>query len=222
MTAPRIASKLRRSIMEGEYHYNGQLPAERRLAKLFGVARGTLREALRQLEQMNLVTRKQGSGTYVRHRARQQHEEIAEHTSPVKLIEVRLTIEPDMARLAVANASSRNIHKLKQALLKAEGAHGNANVFSEADEEFHLALAECSQNPLMVWLYGHVNEVRGHNQWSARKDAILSAEKISAYNKQHRAIFEAVNSRDADKASAALILHLNEALSDLIGTDGVN
>ena len=222
MNSSRIASALRRSILDGEYIYNDRLPAERRLASMFGAARGTVREALRQLEQMNLVTRKIGSGTYVRHREREQHEEIAEHTSPIKLIEVRLAMEPDMARLAVTNANSRNIRKLNHALSKAEAAINSPNIFSEADEEFHLALAECSQNPLMVWLYSHVNEVRSHNQWNARKDKILSPEKIRSYNQQHRELFEAVNSRDAERASDVLTLHLNEARSDLIGIDGVN
>jgi len=39
---------------------------------------------------------------------------------------------------------------------------------------YHLTLAECSKNPVMQWLYRHINDVRGHAQWSARKDKILS------------------------------------------------
>lgn len=212
-----IATMLRRQILDGRFAFNERLPAERFLASQLGAARGTIREALRQLEEMSLVSRRVGSGTFVTYKEQPERNDVAEVTSPLELIDVRLAVEPNMARMAVLNANARNIQRLEAALKMAESSTNSVNTFSKSDEAFHLALAECTQNPLMQWLYKSINEVRSHNQWNARKDKILSPEKIRSYNRQHRNLFDAVNSRDAERAVNALTQHLQEARADLLG-----
>jgi DNA-binding GntR family transcriptional regulator len=69
----------------------------------------------------------------------------------------------------------------------------------------------------MVWLYRHINDVRGHGQWSARKDKILTPDRIVAYNKQHRALFKAIESRDTQEAADIMTRHLEKAREDLLG-----
>jgi len=217
--APGIIVELRRAIVDGEYAYNERLPSERQLANLFGAARGTVREALRQLEQTHFVTRRVGSGTYVRYRDQMNKDDIAEVTSPVELIDVRLSVESHVARLAVLNANARNINRLKESLQRLEAANNDPNAFSQADEDFHLALAESTQNPLMLWIYHRINDIRGHTQWSARKDKILTPERIKEYNDQHRELFQAVQSRDIDRAVEVITEHLNKAKHDLLGVN---
>ena len=176
-----IAAKLRRAILDGVYGLNERLPAERDLADLFKTSRGTIREALRRLQELGMVDRQIGSGTFVTYRQFSEHTEIADVTSPLELIEVRLGIEPQIVRLAVANATAMDIERMRKALVKVEGASGDAEAFSRADAEFHLAMAECTRNRLMVWLYQLVNETRGHDQWAAMKESILVHLLTSGY-----------------------------------------
>ena len=215
--ATGIAARLREAILEGRYAFGERLPAERDLTTHFGASRGTIREALRRLEEMQLVNRRIGSGTFVAYRASPHEKDIAELTSPIELIEVRLALEPDMARLAVVNATARDLERMEDALLACEAAGGDREAFSQADESFHLALVECTRNPLMIWLYGKINDVRRHTQWNAMKDKILTPGRIEAYNAQHRALFEAVRSRDMDAAVVAMEGHLTGARDDLLG-----
>ena len=98
-----------------------------------------------------------------------------------------------------------------------EACGGDREVFSREDEAFHLALAECTRNPLMVWLYRRINNVRGHKQWNAMKDTVLSRERIEEYNRQHRALYEALSSRDIDGALEIIGAHLERARRDLLG-----
>ena len=212
-----IAARLREAIIEGHYAYGERLPAERELTIHFGTSRGTIREALRRLEQAGLVSRRVGSGTFVSYRTGGHDEDIAEITGPIELIEVRLALEPDMARLGVANATARDLDSMEEALLACESAGADREAFSQADKAFHRALAECTRNPLMIWLYGKINDVRGHAQWNAMKDKILSAKRIAEYNMDHRALYEGLRSRDVDAAVAAIEKHLNEARGDLVG-----
>ena len=171
--------------MEGGYAHGEKLPAERQLASAFGASRTTIRTALDQLEVERLVTRRVGSGTFVNFRAQGDTQDIAELTSPLELIEVRLGVEPNMVRLAVLNATARDIERLSHAIARMENASGDTEGFTLWDEEFHQLIAEATRNPLMVWIYRQINTVRTHSQWNAMKDKVLTPARIAEYNAQH-------------------------------------
>ena len=212
-----IAAKLRRAIIDGAYGLNERLPAERELAELFQTSRGTIREALRRLQELGMVDRQIGSGTFVTYRQFSEHTEIADVTSPLELIDVRLGIEPQIVRLAVANATAMDIERMRKALIKVESTSGDPEAFSRADAEFHLAMTECTRNRLMVWLYQLVNETRGHDQWTAMKESILVPERIAQYNAHHRHLYNMIAKRNLDAALDTIYDHLDKARSDLVG-----
>lgn len=212
-----IAARLRQAILDGKYTDGERLPAERDLANHFDASRSTVREALRQLEEINLVIRRVGSGTFVSYRPLLDPDSIAELTSPIELIDVRVAIEPQMARLVCVNATARDLDRMGEALAHVENCDDDSERFSQADEQFHLVLAECTRNPLMVWLYRQINDVRSHAQWIGMKDKILTAERIGEYNRQHRALYEALRSRDVEAAVRIITVHLEKARRDLLG-----
>ena len=92
------------------------------------------------------------------------------------------------------------------------------NAFSTADEAFHLMLAHCSQNPLLIWMYQRINDIRAHSQWSERKNNILTSEKIARYNQQHAELLRLIVRRDMEGAARAMVDHLNQAKKDLLGS----
>ena len=214
-----IAARLRQAILDGRYADGERLPAERDLAQHFEASRSTVREALRRLEESHLVTRRIGSGTFVNHRPALDQGDIAEVTSPVELIDVRLAVEPQMARLVAINATQRDLERLGEALKRVESCGGDRELFSRADEQFHLMMAECTRNPLMVWLYRQINDVRSHALWNGMKDIILTESRIAEYNRQHRELYEAMCNRDVDAATQAIVAHLEKARRDLLGVD---
>jgi len=61
----QVIDKIKREIENGTYKENEKLPSEFELSKILGVSRATLREALRILEEDNIVTRRHGVGTFV-------------------------------------------------------------------------------------------------------------------------------------------------------------
>jgi len=214
-----IATQLRQSILEGGYAYGEKLPAERQLASAFGASRATIRTALGQLETERLVTRRVGAGTFVNFRAENESQDIAELTSPLELIEVRLGIEPNMVRLAVLNATARDIERLAGTMGRMEASSADSENFTLWDEEFHQLIAEATRNPLMVWVYRQINAVRTHRQWSAMKDKVLTPERIAEYNRQHAALYEAIRTRDIEAAVAIVTNHLHYARRQLMGAN---
>lgn len=215
--AVAIARKLQKGILDGRYALGERLPPERELAIHFGVSRSTLREALRRLEELNLLSRRIGSGTFVNYSSVPDVYAMAQRISPLELIETREGIEPHLVRLAAINATGEDLRRLGEILERLEAAASDVEAFSTADQEFHLQLAESSRNPLMVWLYQQINSVRGNSAWNAMKHKILTPERILGYNREHRAIYEALNSRDIEGAVKIMQDHIERARRDLIG-----
>ena len=218
VTTGSVVSQLRNMILEGNYSHEQRLPAERNLAEEFKVSRGTIRTALQNLEEQNLVTRKIGSGTYVTHRELSSQHDISSITSPLEMVEVRIAIEPQMVRLAITNASHRDLEELRNALRECEECGGDAEKFALADTAFHMALAQCSKNKLMYWVYERISEVRRYSQWRIMKAKLLTPERIDYYNDQHRALYEAIASRDANEAIGVIKEHLLGVQDDLLET----
>jgi len=217
-TTGSVVSQLRNMILDGHYSHEERLPAERNLAEEFEVSRGTIRTALENLEQQNLVTRKIGSGTYVTHRELSNQHDISSITSPLEMVEVRIAIEPQMVRLAITNASHQDLEELHKTLRQCEECGGDAEKFARADTAFHMALAQCSKNKLMYWVYERISEVRRYSQWRTMKTRLLTPDRINYYNGQHRALYEAIAARDANVAVGVIKDHLFGVQGDLLDT----
>ena len=214
-----IATTLQNAILADTYAYGERLPPERKLAKQFGASRSTIREALRRLEGMKLVYRRIGSGTFVSYRPTPDGQTIAQRTSPIELIEVRLGIEPHMARLAAVHGTAEDLEKMEMVLKQLESITEDQDAFSAADEQFHLRLAECTRNPMMIWVYEYINDVRSQDAWHGMKRKILTPRRIKKYNEQHRQIFESLRTRDGDGASKLIRRHIEQARQDLLGAE---
>ena len=117
-----ISAHLRRAIETGAYGEGDQLPPERELAATFRAARSTVRRALDQLERAGLVSRRLGSGTFVTAAGRDAATPatVADLISPLQLIEARFAVEPYTTRLAVLNATRRDLDDMEAALARAE------------------------------------------------------------------------------------------------------
>ncbi|MGI9405063.1 MAG: FadR/GntR family transcriptional regulator [Hyphomicrobiaceae bacterium] len=219
--ANAITGRLRDAIETGVFADGDKLPPERDLATSFSSARSTVRKALDQLESEGLVSRKVGSGTFVTFQGavRGHTGEISDLISPLQLIEARSAIEPHIARLAAIHATQRDLAAMEAVLIELEGASNDKDLFTRLDAEFHLSIARCARNPLLLQIYEHINDVRGHALWGVMKDKILSREQMVAYNVQHRGIFEAIKRRDASSIAGLIREHLEKARQDLVGAD---
>lgn len=214
-----IVGRLRSAIASGVYGDGDRIPPERQLAQAFGAARSTVRKALDQLESEGLVVRRVGAGTFVTYSGPLvgRSGEIADLISPLQLMDARTAVEPHMARLAALHATQRDLEAMRALLERLEAAGADKDLFTEADAEFHLCLARSARNPLLLHVYETINAVRSRAQWSTMKEKILTPRQIAAYNRQHRAIFEALLRRDAQGVADLIVEHLDKARADLIG-----
>lgn len=220
--APDLVAALREDIVGLRYMEHDRLPSERSLVRKYKVARGTVRAALAQLQQMGLVETIAGSGTYVRYSEMVETLSVVRLTSPMQLMDARLAVEPHVARLAALHASGKSVYELESALREVERCHEESDGFSVADERFHRAIASCTGNEMLVWICRWINEVRGHDQWAEMKRLTLTTRRIAAYNVQHRAICKAIRRRDAEAAAREATAHLVSARDSLVDIGGLS
>jgi GntR family transcriptional repressor for pyruvate dehydrogenase complex len=220
-SANAIVNRLKNAIETGVFSDGDQLPPERQLAISLGTARSTIRKALDQLEARGLVVRRVGSGTFVNYAGPilAPDADVADLISPMQLIEARFAVEPSMTRLAAIHANRRDLDSFEAVLQSIEACGADQDQFTHWDMEFHLQLARCSRNPLLLKVYQQINSVRANAQWSRMKRVILTPAKIAAYNVQHREIFDALSHRDSQGAVDAIAAHLETARQDLIGAE---
>ena len=210
-----IAIHIRRRITGGDLLYGEKLPPERAFADQFGVSRGTVRDALQRLEEGGFVEKRPGSGTYVAY-SETETMPITQSTSPLELIDARYALEPQIVRLSVLNATEQALVKAQRPLEAMERNAHDVDAFSANDEAFHLALAECTRNALLVWITKRVSEVRKNAEWARMRQLTLTTEMIRRYNMQHWEIFEAVRRRDAERGAALMKAHLDLARRSLV------
>jgi DNA-binding FadR family transcriptional regulator len=205
----RIAAHLERLITLGELNPGDRLPAERDLAADLQVSRASLREAMHELEAKKLIERRPGRGTLVLpppEHVRDLYEHISGEDRKLRdIAELRETIEPQIARLAACRATDANLMELDGVLEHTvEGLTADGSV--KLDLEFHLLLAQASQNPLLASL----NTLTTSWTRSVRAFSHVTKHAREVSYRGHRAILDAIVERDKDAAGAAMLKHLQE------------
>ncbi|MCJ1694218.1 GntR family transcriptional regulator [Rathayibacter caricis DSM 15933] len=206
-----VLDELGSQIVRGELAPGTAFSADER-AERRGVSRSVMREAVRVLESLGLVTSRRRAGTRVQppeswnaldprvvawsldgpDRQRQLHQ----------LSELRLGVEPLAARLAVANATAEQREALTDAVRVMSTHAGSADqgAYLAADTTFHRTLLSASGNPMLAQLADLVAEVLA----GRTRNALMPREADSEALRLHRAVAVAVAEGDGAAAEAAM------------------
>jgi DNA-binding FadR family transcriptional regulator len=203
-------SQLRKMIAAPEAVLNNRLPPERALAAELGVGRRTLRRALGTLESEGRILRHRGRGTFIRNDELFEAADIAkmfEHTNPMEVMEVRLAVEPMMARLASFRASRRDIEKLQHLAEETRTAERAAD-YVTADTAFHRRIAKASRNALNIALHEALSAVSRDTSGKMPGENGRCYKSKARYAQHHQEITAAIAARDGDRAYQAMYEHL--------------
>ena len=212
-----IIEQLIALINEGTLKPGDKLPSERKLAEDLGVSRTAIREALRSLETMGYLSSKVGGGTYINRIT------LGNVMSPfstmlsqnkkliVELLEVRMLLETEIARLAAKRITPFKIKNIQATIdnMRAEIEAGNTGI--EYENGFHNALAIASENEAMKLILDMCG-----NLLSQTRQATLSIPGQPQRSlADHERIFEAVRQGDAKLAASRMKQHLIDAQRNL-------
>ncbi len=217
-----IVEQLVEHIQSGTLQPGDKLPSERQLIEMLGVGRSSVREALQGLVMMGLVEVRPGQGSYVKSNL---HSFIPDLSKPdlsdnlqremrLQLIEARRMIEVEIAGQAALRAKPQQLDQWRATfadyVLYIDDFSDPRYLAAHAD--FHLSLADMSQNPFNVMLVKAaiqaVPQTLREREFSFPKSIDLQQLRESQV-KLHRDILDAVANRDPEGAKAALRAHMD-------------
>lgn len=220
LTSPRrsalsdqVITELRNQITSGEWPVGSRIPTEPELVEQLGVARNTVREAVRALAHNGLLDIRQGSGTYVAatsELAGVMHRRFA-GADPRHVAELRSTLEASAARLAAERRTERDLRQLDALLARRAEvwAAGDAEQFVAADTSLHLAVVAASHNDVLSALYADLGDLVR----SALRDdvgQVLRAEDLL----DHARLVEAIRAGDVETAGREAAGHAFSCLRE--------
>jgi len=213
----RIVEQIEKRIVAGDLKVGDQLPPERELAEKFAVSRTAVREAVKTLREKGLIEIRPGRGTFVTdgtHSAVRQSLSLLMKFGSGKgvanLVEVREILEPEIAALAATRITDEYISAMAEAIKIMDGALDKVDIFVEADLDFHLALAEATENPIIPLLMDSIIDLLREQ----RKRTGSAANGLARGQSHHRAIMEAVIRHDPEAARIAMQSHLQQVRED--------
>lgn len=204
--ADQVITQLRAQITSGEWPVGTRIPTEGELAEQLGVARNTVREAVRALAHNGLLDIRQGSGTYVlatSELAGVMHRRFT-GAEPRHVAELRCALETSAARLAAERRTEQEARHLHTLLERREAAwrSGDTEVFLAADATLHLAVVSASHNEVLAEVYADLSCVLR---------AFLRADIGGQLGQQapvdHTGLVRAITMGDAEAAAAEAARH---------------
>lgn len=203
----QVIASLRGQITSGEWPVGMRIPTETELVDQLGVARNTVREAVRSLAHAGLLEIRQGAGTYVRATSElsgvmQRRFAASGHHD---ILELRRALEVEAARLAAERRTPADLELIETTLWRREQAwaSGVIETFVQADAAFHHALLAAAHNTVLAELYADLGDVlRGDLR------EIVGPELTPERYVDHAPLAEAVRAGDSYAAAREAAAHL--------------
>ena len=207
--AEQVAQRIKDYILEEKLKSGDKLPTETALAREMGVARSTVREAIKRLESQNILTVRHGAGSFVTDQPGLADDPLGldfiedKERLAFDLLEVRNIIEPAIAALAARHATPEDIERLRRLCERVEAKIHEGDRYIEDDIAFHTCIAESSKNLVVGQLIPVIDTaVMMFVNVTHKK---LIDETIMT----HRMITEAIARHDPLGARSAMVMHLN-------------
>ncbi len=200
-------SALRSAILSGEISVDERL-IESQLAQRFQVSRTPVREAIRRLQQENLLASDGDGALYIT--------KLSLHDA-IKLYDCRIALEQLSVVGACENATTEQLKAIEQTLVQAEslaqqGHKQLQDKLLDLNFDFHRLIAQSSDNP---WLVPLLDRLSNHTRL-LRTQTLQTEPDITNIHSEHRQVYEAIAHRDAPAAVKYITHHLTASQQRIV------
>jgi GntR family transcriptional regulator, transcriptional repressor for pyruvate dehydrogenase complex len=209
----RLIGRIKRLIADGSVAPGSKFPPEREMAKEFGANRASVRQALKVLEMMGVLSQRVGDGTYLSESAETILNEpidflvLLDDLSHHELFETRLIVEPELAARAAERATAEDIAVLRNTVLALERSKLHRDRL-EADMAFHNAIFHASGNRICQLLFKGI-----HRTFLSSMMQLSERTPVDQPLRFHRKIYSAIRAGDAEAARSAMRDHILDSRS---------
>lgn len=208
----QIVSLIRdRKLLPGD-----RLPGERQLVRELGISRTSVREALRALEGMGLIEVRAGIGAFVKHPISEfvngalPPRLLIDRETLKKLYQMREIIEVGAVAVAAQTAADEHLDVIRQAMERMETCYADDDLdgMVNADIDFHRGILVATDNEILVRVMDNISDLLKE----MRRASLSIREGVPLTIAGHRAILEALERRDPDRAKRAMQEHLRTVI----------
>ncbi|MFI7581196.1 FCD domain-containing protein [Kocuria kalidii] len=216
-----VAEELLERILEGEVGPHEGLPPEAEIARVSGVSRLTVREALKALQAQNIVYVRRGLGSYVNPPdawtgleaiLKAASRGATSHQVALRLLEVRRMVETGSAELAAVHVTPEHLAAMETAVRDLEDAHDTQDLdgVTRADMAFHDAVLRGSGNPFVPVLLAQLSQLL----YAERRATSAFPEVQRHALEHHRLVLAAIRTGDPEAARKAMEAHIDQTYAD--------
>lgn len=217
-----VMDHIKAEIASGRLQPGDRIETVRELAQNLGVGQSSVREAVRVLSYMGLLRVKHGGGIFVTEQLEQNKMSPATsvlpegtRTSMRQLLELRLAIEPMVARLAAEHATEDEVREIVQRYEFVQHVHETdlkafqeESALQEEDVLFHMAIANASHNPLLL---DALERVHGQLRESRRITSRVP-QLVDSALRFHPQIAESIAAHNAVRAENFMRTHIEDVV----------
>lgn len=218
-----VVDEVKRWIAERQFTPGDKLPKEAALQELFGVSKGTAREALKSLEVQGLVTVSTGpaGGATIRAVPLERTFQLVQNylffrdLNVAQIYAIRRLLEPELAAGAVAYLTDADFETLEHSIhtcAPAPASDAQARAQRQEDLHFHDVLAAANPNALLRFMCEVINHLLRHLVTVGDQPAHPAYRKLGDANvTAHRRLLEAARRRNVDEVRRLMVDHIDEA-----------
>jgi GntR family transcriptional repressor for pyruvate dehydrogenase complex len=206
----QVANRIRQFVERGELQPGARLPSEPELAEKLKISRNVLREAIKRLESIGLLSVRRGLGTFVGDggtlSTTTKLVRSAMAFSPrdvTKVAELRRAIECDAVRTAAVNATDADLAELDTIFEKMKTSDTVGTM--QHDLEFHMKIVGMADNPLLTNVMNVIQEFIYAGMVQTRP----VEQDVPYTGDQHLDILKGLRERNPDKAERAMRFHMD-------------
>lgn len=205
----QVFEQLKQQLLNNEWKQGDKIPSENVLAEAFGVSRVTVRQAIQKLTILGLLETRIGEGSFVKEIKPGLYMNTIIPTAYLgegsleEVLEFRWTLEGVVAELATEKITDEDIKELEICYKEMEMYKDNLDMFSKADFEFHIIIANASKNSLFIQLFNIIYDVL----YSAMTK-VVSKKGNTAGLYYHKLLLESIKKHDPKEVRKIMDEHM--------------
>jgi len=215
-----IVEDIKKNIIGGILKPGEKISGEFEFAEQYEVSRFTVREAMKMLDSMGLITIRHGIGSFVNEVTPKSFMKpllpvlMMSDTDIERICEARLPLEVQAIYLCVDRIDKEELSKMKQLIEKMDKALSikEFDNYNELDIEFHLLIAKASKNQVIFEILNTLQDML--REQMKRVSAAPDSKERSI--KRHKLMVEAIENKEKELARQLMTLHINDSIEYLI------
>lgn len=217
----RVIEKVKKMILSGELKPGEKLPPEREFAEKLEVSRNSVREAIRIMDMMGIISSQQGSGNYVTCEFQKSITETMammfamDQVNDKQISQVRYSLEVLAFTLALDRVSEEDLAKMEECVEKLD-KNGDSKNNATLDKIIHYTLARASGNQLLIDILEACSSVFDIFIEDMRYGILKNENRKTELNECHRHLVDALIEGDREKGLQALRWHF-EMIDEVLG-----